>query len=216
MSKTFWAIIVVLILGLFSFLVINNKNKKTPTVEGDNTKIQASDHVLGSKDAKVVVIEYGDYQCPSCGVWQPKVEELETKTGQDFAFVFRNFPITTAHKNATAAARAAEAASKQDKFWEMNKLLYANQNSWAASDQPEDVFNKYAGELNLNVDQFKTDYEGSGVLDKINFDRDLAVKQGVEGTPTFFLNGTKLEGINPSNQDNDLIKKVDEALAQQQ
>lgn len=212
MSKAFWAIVAILLIGLVAFLAVNKRSKQTPSVSGEPSSLQASDHVLGSRDAKVVLIEYGDYQCPSCKVWQTSVEELKTKTGQDVALVFRNFPITTAHKNALAASRAAEAAALQNKFWEMGSLLYRNQDAWSGVDSPETTFEQYATQLNLNMDQFKSDYKSSKVLDKINLDRDMATKQDVKGTPTFFLNGKLLDLKTASQSENALIKAVDEEL----
>ena len=212
MSKTFWAIVAILLIGLIAFLAINKRSEQTVNIEGDVASLQASDHVLGSRDAKVVLIEYGDYQCPSCKVWQTSVEELKTKTGDDVALVFRNFPITNIHRNALAASRAAEAAALQNKYWEMGSLLYRNQDAWSGVDSPETTFEQYATQLNLNIDQFKTDYKSSKTLDKINLDREMATKQGVEGTPTFFLNGKKLDLKDASQSENALIKAVDEEL----
>ncbi len=212
MSKAFWAIVAILLIGLVAFLAVNKRSKQTPSVSGEPSSLQSSDHVLGSRDAKVVLIEYGDYQCPSCKVWQTSVEELKTKTGQDVALVFRNFPITTAHKNALAASRAAEAAALQNKFWEMGSLLYRNQDAWSGVDSPETTFEQYAAQLSLNMDQFKSDYKSSKVLDKINLDRDMATKQDVKGTPTFFLNGKLLDLKTASQSENALIKAVDEEL----
>ena len=212
MSKAFWAIVAILLIGLVAFLAVNKRSKQTPSVSGEPSSLQASDHVLGSRDAKVVLIEYGDYQCPSCKVWQTSVEELKTKTGQDVALVFRNFPITTAHKNALAASRAAEAAALQNKFWEMGSLLYRNQDAWSGVDSPETTFEQYATQLSLDMDQFKSDYKSSKVLDKINLDRDMATKQDVKGTPTFFLNGKLLDLKTASQSENALIKAVDEEL----
>ena len=212
MSKAFWAIVAILLIGLVAFLAVNKRSKQTPSVSGEPSSLQASDHVLGSRDAKVVLIEYGDYQCPSCKVWQTSVEELKTKTGQDVALVFRNFPITTAHKNALAASRAAEAAALQNKFWEMGSLLYRNQDAWSGVDSPETTFEQYATQLSLDMDQFKSDYKSSKVLDKINLDRDMATKQDVKGTPTFFLNGKLLDLKAASQSEDALIKAVDEEL----
>jgi protein-disulfide isomerase len=210
MSKTFWAIVAILILGLVAFLFINDKNKSDSQLNfnGNVNSVQESDHYIGPKDAKVVVIEYGDYQCPSCKSWEPKVEEFRSTMDDQTAFVFRNFPITTAHKNAVAGARATEAAALQNKFWEMNSLVYNSQTDWSSADNPQDIFADYAKQLNLDVERFNKDYEGSQVSDKINFDRDLATKHSVEGTPTFFINGNKLESANPTAQDNPLSKAV--------
>lgn len=212
MSKAFWAIVAILIIGLISFLVVNKSNKSNLTIIGEPSSVQPIDNILGNKNAKIVIVEYGDYQCPSCKAWQPKVEELKAKTGEDIALIFRNFPITTAHKNALAASRAAEASALQNKFWEMNSILYRNQNEWGSLDSPESIFEQYASQLNLNVDQFKNDYKSSKVLDKINIDRDMATKQGVEATPSFFLNGKKLDLKNPNEEQNPLIKAVEEEL----
>ena len=210
MSKTFWAIVTILIIGLIIFLFINSKNKSNSSLNfnGDVNSIQEGDHYVGPKDAKVIVIEYGDYQCPSCKSWESKVEEFRAGIDSQTAFVFRNFPITTTHKNAFAAARAAEAAALQNKYWEMNSVIYKSQSDWDNSDNPQDVFAGYAKQLSLDTQKFNQDYEGSQVSDKINFDRDLATKHKVEGTPTFFVNGVKLEGANPTGQDNPLSKAV--------
>ena len=210
MSKTFWAIVTILIIGLIIFLFINSKNKSNSSLNfnGDVNSIQEGDHYVGPKDAKVIVIEYGDYQCPSCKSWESKVEEFRAGMDSQTAFVFRNFPITTAHKNAFAAARAAEAAALQNKYWEMNSVIYKSQSDWDNSDNPQDVFAGYAKQLSLDTQKFNQDYEGSQVSDKINFDRDLATKHKVEGTPTFFVNGVKLEGANTTGQDNPLSKAV--------
>ena len=111
MSKTFWAIVAILIAGLLAFLFINNKGTQNLNLNGDVSSIQDTDRIVGPKNAKVVVIEYGDYQCPSCRAWQAKVEEFKSQMDGETAFVFRNFPITSAHKNAVASSRAAEAAA---------------------------------------------------------------------------------------------------------
>ena len=111
-----------------------------------------------------------------------------------FTFVYRHFPLAQ-HKNSNVAARASEAADKQGKFWEMYSLLFDRQDDWAEKGNAGDMFADYAKELGLNVDQFKTDIESQEVKDKVNADYSSGVKNGVNSTPTFFFNGSKMENV---------------------
>jgi len=204
MSKVAWIIfsaVVVLVLGglvVYSRLanpaldVSALDTNKATVASAQNGEI--ADHVFGNPDAKVVFIEYGDFQCPSCRGAYPQVKEATEAYKDKVAFIFRNFPLTTIHPNARAASAAAEAAGLQGKYWEMHSLLYENQADWESltGDKRTTVFLNYAGELSLDTEKFKTDLASKTVNSKISFDQAIGKKVGVEATPTFYLNGTKL------------------------
>jgi protein-disulfide isomerase len=140
----------------------------------------------------VVLEEYGDYQCPPCGVLYPVLEQIEHDYGDQLRVVFRHFPLTKIHKNAMTAARAAEAARNQGKFWEMHDRLYRNQNAWKDLDDARSVFIGYAGELGLNVDRFTRDMDSPEVEQRIAADMQKGSAAGVTGTPTVFIEGQML------------------------
>lgn len=150
----------------------------------------------------VIIEEYGDYQCPPCGILYPELKQIEHEYGNQVQVVFRHFPLTKIHKNALMAAHAAEGARNQNKFWEMHDRLYRNQKEWAELDDPKPLFISYARQLNLNIDQFTNDL-GSNLIDqKISADIQRGTSQGVTGTPTVFLDSnllrfeaTNLEGL---------------------
>jgi protein-disulfide isomerase len=147
------------------------------------------DHVLGSPDAPVTLVEYGDFECPYCGTAHPEVKRLLAKAKGSIRFVFRHFPLSQAHPHALLAAEAAEAAGAQGKFWEMHDLLYENQEKL---DPPALMAN--ARKLDLDLDQFAQDLESHRFRDRVRRDFMSGVRSGVNGTPSFFINGLKHEG----------------------
>lgn len=151
---------------------------------------QIGDHLFGNKDAKVRIIEYGDYQCPGCKATAPVLKAVSTKYKDKVAFIFRNYPLP-GHGNARAAAAAAEAAGLQGKFWEMHDTLYASQDDWENLDSKLrlDTFVSYAESLGVKRDTFVTDVDSKNVLAKINFDKALGTKAQVSSTPSIFVNG---------------------------
>ena len=140
----------------------------------------------------VVLEEYGDYQCPPCGLLYPVLKDIEQEYGKQLQIVFHHFPLTKIHKNAMNAARAAEAARIQGKFWEMHDRLYRNQNAWKDLDDPLPVFTQYAQELGLNADRFTRDMNSPEVEQRINADMQKGTSVGVTGTPTVFIEGQML------------------------
>lgn len=161
-----------------------------PTVV--DIKLTEKDHVLGKKDSKVVLVEYSDFQCPACKAYQPMIKQVIEKYKDKITFTYRHFPLPL-HLNAVSAAQAAEAAALQNKFWEMHDMLFDTQTDWEGSKKPQDIFVKYATKLKLNVDTFKKDLQSSGVADRVTVDKDSGRQYGVDSTPTFFLNGVKLD-----------------------
>lgn len=178
-----------------------------PTATSTQTQSQPSDARATTKpngkvNSAVVLEEYGDYQCPPCGQLYPELKQLEKEYGNQLQIVFHHFPLTKIHKNALMAARTAEAARNQNKFWEMHDRLYRNQKEWSELDDPRPVFTGYARELGLNVEKFNGDL-GSNLIDqRISADMQRGTSQGVTGTPTVFLDSrmvnyqaTNLEGL---------------------
>lgn len=157
-------------------------------------KIEADDWVTGNRNASVILTEYGDYQCPGCGAYFPLVEHLVAEYKDRIAFVYRHFPLNNIHPHAVSMAIAAEAAGKQGKFWEMHKMIFENQDTWSKLNDVTDTANGYAQALGLKVDQFKTDFKSDALRTKVQNDLDEAIKIGLNSTPTFFVNGVRIEG----------------------
>lgn len=192
MEKRFWAIIAAIILIFAGIVWYSNRQDAKESSKNDSA--QPSNHVKGNPDSKVKLVEYGDFQCPSCGAYYPVVGKILTEYKDKISFQFRNLPLTQIHQHAFAAARAAEAAGKQGKFWEMYDMLFVNQRAWSPNSRPIDNFNAYAQQISLDVEQFKKDYASSEVNSTINADISAFKKTGAPlGTPTFFLNGKKID-----------------------
>jgi protein-disulfide isomerase len=147
----------------------------------------------------VVLEEYGDYQCPPCGALYPELKKIEGEYGDQLRIVFHYFPLTRIHKNAMAAAHAAEAARLQNRFWEMHDRLYRNQRAWVDEEDPRLIFISYARELGLNLDQFQSDLDSNRVDQAISADVQRAQSLGITGTPTILIDGHQLraEVTNP-------------------
>lgn len=230
MNKVSWiifsAVIVLILGGLIAFSRANSNTVDVSNIDA-NAITQASDQngqigdrIFNNTVSDVVLIEYGDFQCPGCAAAHPNVKTLLETYGDQVSFVFRNFPLTSIHPNARAASAAAEAAGQQDKYWEMHDLLYENQTDWQSADpaQRTTLFKGYAESIGIDVAQFETDLASSDVNQKISFDQALGTKKGVDSTPTFFLNGTELpqevsQGI-LSGDLTGLEALLDDALAQ--
>lgn len=151
--------------------------------------IGPNDHVQGDPNtAKIVLVEYGDYQCPYCGHAFPLIKKFMEEHSDEVAFVFRNFPLTDSHEYAMAAATIAEAAGKQGKFWEMHDLIYNNQNMLN-----EDMLKECVKVLNLDIHKVENDITTANLQDKIEADFEGGVRSGVNGTPSFFVNDQKWE-----------------------
>ncbi|HYG82840.1 MAG TPA: thioredoxin domain-containing protein [Pyrinomonadaceae bacterium] len=151
-----------------------------------------SAHVRGPANARITMEEYGDYQCPSCGVLFHELKKIEQEYAGQMRFVFRHFPLPTIHKYALLSAHAAEAASRQGRFWEMHELIYTNQAAWSASSDARPIFIQYARNLGLDVDRFTRDLDDPAVAARVQADYQRGVAANVQGTPTIFLNGRQL------------------------
>jgi protein-disulfide isomerase len=151
--------------------------------------VSERDHVLGPASAAVTLVEYGDYECPFCGAAYPIVKEVLRISGPEVRFAFRNFPLSQVHPHAERAAEAAEAAGAPGKFWQMHDLLYEHQR--ALDDQH---LLTYAARLGLDVRRFAQDLTDRAHAGRVREDFLSGVRSGVNGTPTFFINGVRHDG----------------------
>jgi NhaA family Na+:H+ antiporter len=147
------------------------------------------DHALGPEDAPITLVEYGDLECPYCRQVNPVIRELRDQLGNRLRYVFRHFPIRTSHAHAQLAAEAAEAAGAQGKFWEMQDLLLEHQDALEKSDLLQ-----YAAELDLDLERFKRELEEKVYSERVREDFHSGVRSGVNGTPSFFINGVRYDG----------------------
>jgi protein-disulfide isomerase len=223
MTKRTWIIFTIIIVGLLGALIYSSKNSSSNinVSQIDVSKIQGAsvengqiaDHVYAKADSTVVLIEYGDFQCPACGSENSKIMKIAEDYKDKISFIFRNYPLTLIHSNAKAAAGAAEAAGLQVKYWEMHDLLYKNQTDWQSltSDERSKKFISYAEELKLDTEKFKADTNSDAITKKINFDTAQGKKINISGTPTFVLNGDIIPNETWSN-DTEFRKLIDSKL----
>ncbi len=195
-----------LFLVLFVGLVIIGKNRNNPQTNGitasfaepghermvaNNTDKQAT---AGGEQAEkmVTMVEYADFQCPACKQYHPIVKSLlELYPGQ-LKLIFKHFPLTSIHPNALPAAKAAEAAGRQNKFFEMADLMYERQGEWSSLADPIQKFVEYAKELGLDVNKFTTDMKDPAIAQTIEAQQNEGIKNGVNSTPSFFIEGKKI------------------------
>ena len=144
------------------------------------------DHIRGPADAPVTLVEYGDYECPYCGAAYPIIKNVQERMGKRLRFVFRNFPLSASHDHAQQAAEAAEAAAAQGQFWEMHDLLFENQDRLGDQD-----LHSYAERLGLDVGRFDAELSGHVHAELVREDVLSGVRSGVNGTPTFYINGVR-------------------------
>lgn len=198
-------------LAFFALLAFLIYRTSEPQIIGDPALlIRQGSHMTGTKDAKVNIVEFGDYQCPACAYANPVVQQLLEvyKDNPEVNFVFRNFPLSQ-HLNSRVAAEAAEAAGAQGKFLEMVDTLYKNQNEWSGNPKVLELFAGYAGKLDLDVGAFNDSIGQKKFEDVINKDASDGQALGVNSTPTFFINGEKIAGALSFES---FKKKIDEKL----
>jgi protein-disulfide isomerase len=167
--------------------------------------VSKRDHILGPETAAVTLVEYGDYECPYCGQAHPIVKELLRRLRDQLRFAYRHFPLTQVHPHAEQAAQAAEAAGRQGKFWEMHDTLFENQD---ALDDVDLV--RYAMALGLDRSKFIQDMNDPAVIERIREDVYSGIQSGVNGTPTFFINGVRHDG---SYDLDTLLAAIEDAMA---
>lgn len=151
--------------------------------------VSDKDHSQGPQSAPIELVEYGDYQCPHCGAAHPMLKKVLPQLGDKVRFIFRNFPLQELHPDAVNAAIAAEAGALQGKFWEMHDIIFEHQKALAA----EHLF-VYAEKAGLDVGQFAGDIQKDELMNRVQSDFESGVRSGVNGTPSFFINGAKYNG----------------------
>jgi protein-disulfide isomerase len=152
-----------------------------------NPPVTINDHQSGNTKAGVILVEYGDYQCPYCGRAYPLIKKLLKEKGEQVHFVFRNFPLQEIHPMALSAALAAEASAMQHKFWEMHDMIFENQKELSLG-----ALLKFSKDLGLDEQRFGRDWQSESTLSRVEADFESGLHSGVNGTPTFFVNGNRL------------------------
>lgn len=205
-------VVSLLFLVFFIGLVIIGKNKNAPKTTDGKAQLATTlghsrignleDSELSSQSAKpnqniVTIVEYGDFQCPACKAFHPLIKSLHELYPENLKVTFKHFPLTAIHKNAIPAAIAAEAAGQQNKFFKFADILYEKQDEWAGLGNPQDNFLSYAREIGLDIEKFEKDQKDGEVKKKVDDDNNEGIKNGVNGTPTFFVNGERIE--NPAD-----------------
>lgn len=200
------SVVFLIIFAGFIYLATRSNTVKNPEPVAVDASllIKKDNYQTSPNNAKVTIVEFGDFQCPSCAQVYPALKELLKIYQDKLNLVFRNFPLPQ-HKNANVAAEAALAAGSQGKFWEMYDKLYENQNKWSESNNALDVFNGYAKDIGLDVNKFTQDVKGEKFKDVIASDLNDGTLLGIDATPTFFIDGRKTVGILDLNQMKSLI-----------
>ena len=167
--------------------------------------VGSEDHIQGDEDAPCTLVEYGDYECPHCGAAHPVIKRVERHFGKRLRFAFRNFPLTQIHANAQSAAETAEFAASEGKFWEMHDLLFENQDQLG-----DDLYAELATQLGLDAAKLQESLESGAYTGRVRSDFTGGVRSGVNGTPTFFVNGQRHNG--PADFDH-LVEAIEAAIA---
>ncbi len=182
----------------------SNLVSSLPIPEGEFDVVTTDDPSLGAKDAKVTIVEFADFGCPFSQDASLVVRQVAAKYPNDVQFIYRDFPIIELHPEAAMAAEAGECADEQNMFWPYHDKVYANQN-----DLSEDSLIRYATELNMNTGEFKRCLASDRNVSEVQADLEAGVAAGVRGTPTFFLNGTRIPGAIPEAT---LVKIIEQYL----
>ena len=195
-TTTTW-IIIALIAVSGGLLFVSTLFRSAPHAGGEAAPLAADDYIRGATTSPVVLVEYLDFECGACGSYYPVIKQLEGEFGDRVTFVARYFPLQ-GHRNGLTAALAAEAAGRQGKFWEMHDLLFSRQKEWGnKAVQTPEVFEGYAAELGLNMEQYRADVASSEVRARVERDLTEGRAAGVNSTPSFYLNGQKIQ--NPAS-----------------
>ena len=172
---------------VFALVVLFTLLSQGPTYSP--AELADNDHIRGDSSTPVTIMVYADFQCPACAQENQLMSRAWPSISDKAHLVFRHFPVTVTHPNAWQASLYAEAASKQDRFWEMHDYLFLNQGLWATSADPLEDFDGYALELDLDIEQLHTDMESEDVVQKVRNDQRGGNQSGVRSTPTVFING---------------------------
>lgn len=187
--KNPWVVIGVLMAVLIGGSVVYSNSVSEKYNEG----VAVKTHIKGGENATVTLVEYSDFQCPACGAFQPVLNEVLAQYGDKIKFEYKHYPLVQIHPFAEPAARAAEAAGQQGKFFEFADVLFAKQAEWTKGGNPTGFFTRYATELGLDMDLFAKHQKSSVLADNVKANMTEARGLGLTGTPSFYLNGVKME-----------------------
>ena len=198
-----------LVLALWALAAFSSGTQQQSAATLTAPKVTAGDFQTNPLGAQVTLTEYADFECPACKAYYPLVKQLQQQFGSKLNVVYRFFPLKTIHPNAINSAKAAYAASKQGKFWQMHDKLFDTQDTWAPLTNPEPTFLAYAKDVGLNVSQFQKDYEAPTTDTFVNNAYNADVAMGLNATPTFFINNKEI--TNPQSYQ-DFVKLIQQAL----
>lgn len=182
----------ILIFGIGYFFSQSETTPSEPAQVDPATVAGDARNAKGNLESDIVVVEYSDFQCPACASVEPLIDQFMAEYGEQVKLVYRHFPIDSIHFNARLAAQAAEAAAIDNKFWEYHQLLFDGQADWSnISDKNElkEKFAEYAQELEIDKDAFLERIESPSVVELVEVDKQSGIEAGVNGTPTFYVNG---------------------------
>lgn len=189
-SKFFLGVVIAAVLVLGGFILFSGDAPSAGDIANVDTTVGEK---LGPDDAKVKIVEFGDFQCPACKIASPEFRQVQ-RENTDVQLIFRHFPLTNIHQNAESGSLAAYAASQQGKFWEMYDMLYERQQEWQGNSAPAATFAGYAKLLGLDEAKFNSDQSSDAGKKAVKADLDYALSINVEQTPTFFVNGKRITG----------------------
>ena len=207
MKKHTWKIIIGVVILLLGGSIVYSQYAS----EGANEGVVLEPHIKGNPEAAVSLVKYSDFQCPACAQFSPFLTAIVEQYGEDLSFEYKHFPLITAHPYAVPAARAAEAAGQQGKFWEMHDLLFENQRAWSSSANPNALFEQYALELGLDMDTYKRHFRSSKIRDAVNQSYQEARELNLTGTPTLFLNGEEMTIETFADMEAQVVAAISEA-----
>lgn len=192
LSMIVFSVLVLVLDALFA----NKLSSSPPAVSKEEARsilaVKNDDWVKGPEEASITLIEYLDFECEACRAYYPITKQLKEEYKDKIRFIVRYFPLP-GHKNSMTSALAVEAAGKQNKFWEMHNVLYERQKDWgekAVSDPS--IFETYAKQIGLDMDKYKNDISNKELRDRIDRDKNSGISLGIQGTPTFFINGERI------------------------
>lgn len=202
-------IIVVLVVGIVAGAVLLSGSE-------DRVAGQTSNNFFGQEEGIITVTEFVDFECPACAGFYPIVTQVKELFSDQVRFEIKHFPLVQIHQNAQAAHRASQAAANQGKFWEMHDLIFERQQSWNQSTSAPSIFEDYARELELDMDQYTSEVGTSEILAVINADIELGKTLGVTGTPTFFIDGVQIEDISTISTVESFSEVIQNAIEEKQ
>lgn len=208
MDKRFMIILAAIIIGFFGIVLFTKKDKAADS--GSTASTQGSSNYYGKEDSPVTITEFVDFQCEACYAYYPYVKQVKEQYRDQVRFQVRYFPITSGHQFAMMAARNVEAAARQGKFWEMHDRVLEGQKVWEQTQNPQSYFEQYAEAIGLDMAKFKADRDSADVAAVINKDLKDVQDLGGTGTPTFAINGKKVENPGPTVEG--LSKMFEDAL----